>query len=242
MSFGENDTPPSSLFAVCKVDSGLICKRVRLTADVQRDVTDLFRGQDIAFHHNVDYESPFDGAWNAGEDELLTSEVPLSAQPIVDAAHANAISTEVLDTRAFSHEGIKALFMVVRNDDDALRILIQKFTTQQLLYRKFVLTLDLRNTFNRLSEPAFTLDTSLACIIENGKIKLKSLHKLRSIIDASEIYREASDAEVRTFALHSKFSVGNVDRFSRAASSILPRSLLSRIPSATMLLISLRMV
>ena len=223
MSFEENDTPPSSLFAVCKVDSGLICKRVRLTADVQRDVTGLFRDQDIAFHRNVDYESPFDGAWNAGEDELLTSEVPPSAQPIVDAAHANAISTEVLDTHAFSHEGIKALFLVVRNDDDALRILIQKFTAQQLLYRKFVLTLDLSNTFNRLSEPAFTLDTSLACIIENGKIKFKSLQKLRSIIDIAEIYREATDVEVRTFALHRKFHVGNVDRFVDDADLVIRR-------------------
>lgn len=221
MSFGDNDTPPSSLFAVCKVDSDLICKRVRLTADVQRDVTGLFRSQETAFHHNVDYEIPFDGTWKADEDEILSLEVPPSAQPIVDAADANAISAEVLDTHAFSHEGIKALFMVVRHDD-ALRILIQRFTAQQLLDRKFVLTLD-RNTFNRLSEPGFTLDTSLTCIIENGKIKFKSLQKLRSIIDIAEIYREATDVEVRTFALHRKFHVGNVDRFVDDADLVIRR-------------------
>lgn len=218
--------PPSSLFAVCRLDPDLICKRVRLDADVQREVTDLFHNQYIDFRHNVDYERPFDGAWKADEDEILTFDIPPSAQPIVDATHANVISAEVLDTSAFSEESIKALFTIVRYDD-ALRILIQRFTARQLLDHKFVLTLD-RNTFNRLSKPGFTLDTSLTCIIENGKIKFKSLQKLRSIIDVAEIYREATDVEVREFALHSKFSVGDVDRFVADADQII-RGLISSI-------------
>lgn len=212
--------PPSSLFAVCRLDPDPICKRVRLAADVQHEVTDLFHNQYIDFHHNVD-ERPFDGAWKADEDEIMTFDIPPSAQPIVDAAHANVISAEVLDTSAFSEESIKALFTIVRHDD-ALRILVQRFTARQLLDHKFVLTLD-RNTFNRLSKPGFTLDTSLTCIIEDGKIKFKSLQKLRSIIDVAEIYREATDVDVRKFALHSKFSVGDVNRFVADADQIIRR-------------------
>lgn len=205
-----------SLFAACRIDSDLICKRVRLSADVQSEVTNLFERQEDSFRHNVAYEIPFDGDWNADKDELLTFEIPPSAQPIVDTASANAISVDILDTSSFYDEDIKALFVVVRHDDTP-KILIQRFTARQLLDRKFVLSLDITldhsNTFNRLSAPAFALDTFLTCIIEDGRLKFKSIHNLRSIIDVAEIYREASDVEVREFALHSKFSVGDVDRF-----------------------------
>jgi DNA-binding IclR family transcriptional regulator len=77
--------------------------------------------------------------------------------------------------------------------------LVQPFTAQQLLERKFAL-LQQQNVFQRLTEPAFTMASDLACIIEDGLIKFKSQQKLRAIINLVEIYRAATDSEVETFA------------------------------------------
>ena len=88
--------------------------------------------------------------------------------------------------------------------------------THQILSRKFLLHLQ-GNAFRRLKDTAFTLDTSLTCIIEEGLIKFKSQHKLRSIIDLREIYREATDQEVKDFAEHSKLHIADMGAFLEAA-------------------------
>ena len=81
-----------------------------------------------------------------------------------------------------------------------------------MLSRKFAIFLS-GNAFRRLTDPAFTLDTSLTCIIEADILKFKSLAKLRSIIDMTEIYREATDAEVRRFAGHNSLHVSDIAEF-----------------------------
>ena len=105
------------------------------------------------------------------------------------------------------------MFIAIRDNNEPV-VYIQRFTSQQLLKRKLTLVLD-GNAFRRLSPPAFTLDTSLTCIIESGKVKFKSLQKLRSIIDIAELYREATDEEVHQFACHDSFSVFDRDEFVR---------------------------
>ncbi|MDV6329061.1 DUF4868 domain-containing protein, partial [Idiomarina sp. Sol25] len=99
-----------------------------------------------------------------------------------------------INAAAFAGEGIKALFTGV-SANGATKVLVQRFTSQQVLERRFAL-LQQGNAFRRLTEPAFTLDNALACIIEGGTIKFKSQHKLRSIINMLDIYRAATDQEV----------------------------------------------
>lgn len=73
------------------------------------------------------------------------------------------------------------------------------------------------NAFRRLSDPAFSLDTGLTCVIEDGKVKFRSFHKLRAIINLIDVYRAATDQEVQDFAAHAHFEITNAGSFLAAA-------------------------
>lgn len=105
----------------------------------------------------------------------------------------------------------KAVFSGQPRDGGAT-ILVQRFTAQQLLERKFAF-FQQQNAFQRLTEPAFTMASDLACIIEDGLIKFKSQQKLRAIINLVEIYRAATDSEVETFATHPNLHIDDVEAF-----------------------------
>ena len=81
-----------------------------------------------------------------------------------------------------------------------------------MLSNKFALVLQ-GNVFRRLADQAFTLDTSLTCILEDGKLKFKSFHKMRSIINLSDFYREATEPEIRSFAENQIFEVPDMEMF-----------------------------
>ena len=132
-----------------------------------------------------------------------------------EAVRGNAISVPEIDADKFNEEGIKAFFMGRVEASDEAKILVQQFTSRQALEGKATLFMD-GKIFHKLPGPAFTLDSSLTCIIEGGMIKFKSQHKLRSIIDLREIYREATDQEVKGFAGHPRLIVEDVDEFTKA--------------------------
>ena len=200
-----------NLFAVCRSNGDLIAKHVRLEESVQREVEAQFDEQETEFRDGVTIEIPFDGRWQPDSEELLTIDVPQDAKIFEATINANAVSFQDVDTKAFLDEGIKALFTGVSNDGST-KVLVQRFTQQQRLERGFSLLMS-GNIFRRLSEPAFSLDTSLTCIIEEGKIKFKSQQKLRSIINLLDIYRAATDQEVEAFAGHANLEVADVAAF-----------------------------
>lgn len=210
---------PQNLFAACRNDQGdLIVKRVRLNANVQQQVEAIFASQEAAFRNGVTSEVQFDGTWTPDEDEFLTIDVPAEAQVFGDAITANATAVQDVDTTAFAQEGIKALFtgMIVNGSP---KVLVQRFTSQQVLERRFALLQD-GNAFRHLSEPAFTLDNGLACIIEGGLIKFKSQFKLRSIINMIDIYRAATDQEVQAFAGHAALHVTDIQAFTEMTNQV----------------------
>lgn len=200
-----------NLFAACRPDGTLQAKRVRLHPQVQGQVVEIFDQQERRFRDGCPNEVPFDGRWQPDEDELLTIPLPDEARIFVDTLAANALSIDHLNTSAFASEGIKALFSG-QPRNGGTTILVQPFTAQQLLEHKFAF-FQQQDAFQRLTEPAFTMASDLACIIEDGLIKFKSQQKLRAIINLIEIYRAATDSEVEAFASHPNLHVGNVETF-----------------------------
>lgn len=215
-----------NLFAACRHNGSLVVRRVRLDANIQTGIEALFSEQETSFRNGITEEVDFNGAWNPESNELLTIDVPQEAEIFEETINANATSIQDIDTSNFGEEGIKALFTGSIVDGNT-KVIVQKFTSQQMLERKFSLLHD-GNAFRKLTEPAFTLDTALTCIIEGGKIKFKSQHKLRSIIDMQDIYREATEQEVKGFSAHESLSVANVDSFLEQADQV-TRKLISAI-------------
>ncbi len=202
---------PQNLFAACRIDNELRAKRVHLGKSVQRDVETIFKDQEEDFRRGVTDEVNFDGDWKPEPNEFLTIDIPQEAQILVDTINSNAVSVPSINTKEFGQEGIKALF-AGSSSNGSTKVLIQQFSSRQMLSNKFALVLK-GNAFRRLDDQAFTLDTSLTCILEDGKLKFKSFHKMRSIIDLSDFYREATETEVRSFAKHPAFEVVDVERF-----------------------------
>lgn len=200
-----------NFFAACRHNGSLVVRRVRLDATVQAAVAALFASQEGAFRNGVDTEVDFNGTWNPEDNEMLTIDIPTEAEIFEDAINANATSIQDIDTSNFADEGIRALFTGA-TVSGVTKVLVQRFTSMQVLQRKWAL-LQAGNAFRQLTEPAFSLDNSLTCIIEDSKIKFKSQHKLRSIIDMQDIYKEATDQEVRDFSAHASLEVADVDAF-----------------------------
>lgn len=200
-----------NLFAACRVNGNLVAKRVRLDAAVQQQVESVFCDQEATFRRGVASEVPFDGSWTPDEDEFLTIDIPIEAAIFADAINANAVAIPDINTSAFGDEGIKAIF-TGGNLNGSTKVLVQRFTSLQMLERKFAL-LQHGNAFRRLTDAAFSLDTALTCIIEDNKIKFKSLQKMRSIIDMFAIYRTATDQEVQNFARHASLDVPDIANF-----------------------------
>ena len=202
---------PQNLFAACKEDGVLIAKRVRLDATVQQDVEDLFSRQEDDFREDVTEEVEFDGSWKPDTDEFLAIDVPEDAEFFEQTIRADATAVQDIDTDNFLDEDIKALFtgrVVNRN----VIVLVQRFTSQQVLSKKFSL-LQRGNAFRQLTDNAFTFDSKLTCIIEGDKVKFKSLFNLRSIINMTDLYREATSQEVRTFGAHQRLHVADMENF-----------------------------
>lgn len=202
---------PQNLFGACRVNGRLVAKRVRLDKDVQGAVENVFREQEEQFRRGVEEEVEFDGSWKPDDNEVLFVDIPDDARMFVETIEANAVAIPDMDIRRFAQEDIRALFTGTANGGGT-KVLIQQFSGRQVLSRRFSL-LQHGNAFRRLSDSAFTFDSSLTCIAEEGRLKFKSFHKMRGIVDLSGIYRAATDQEVRDFANHATFEVARPEEF-----------------------------
>jgi len=215
-----------TLLAYCKNAQGNVVKRIPMTNPVQNRLEAVFLSQEVAFRAGRPNEVAFDGDWNPDEDELLTLDISPEVSAVIDAANGNALALPVIDTAHFEAENIKALITVASNGA-ATRLLVQRFTAMQLLNRRRALLLH-NNNFRELNEPAFTIGTSLSCIIENGLIKFDSYHNLRAIFDLIEFYQEATDADIDTIAAHASINIVDLNTFKDEATQTL-RKLIHKV-------------
>jgi hypothetical protein len=221
-----------TLLAYCKNNQGNAVKRIPMTNPVQQGLENLFADQENNFRVNRPNEVEFNGDWKPDEDELITLDVTPEVNLLVQAAEGNALALPVIDTANFESEGIKAIFTSTGNVG-ATRLRIQRFTGQQLLNRRRALLLQ-NNNFRELYETAFTIGTSLACVVENGLLKFDSYHNLRAIFDLSEFFEEATDEDIDEFSAHASISIQDVVAFKGSASQTI-RKLVHKVLNSDVL-------
>jgi hypothetical protein len=209
----------ANLLALCRTNGELQIKRVSVTQTVQDKVEGLFKAQAAAFLDGVSEEVEFGGDWKPDADEILVMDAPAEAATLTVAVAGNPMALAVIDAAAFGGENIKALCVSV-GDGGNQRILIQLFTAQQILARRFSLLLD-GDTFKELTAPAFTLDNYIHAIIENGKLKFKSFFNVKRIFSLNQLYEEASDAQIDVFCAHESLSIPDVAGFKGQADQII---------------------
>lgn len=206
---------PVNLLALCKPQTVISVKRVKVSHDVQNQLEGIFIEQERAFFAGVDEEIEFDGGWHPEANQLLYAPLTDEARQVFQAAQGNLVALPEVNVQAFANEGIRALAVVMQRDGTK-RLLMQEFSSRQLLERRFSLVLD-GDTFNRLTSPTFTLGTTLAGVIEGDRIKFQKFNRIKLIFDLMNLYQEATDAEIDTFCGLETLSVGNADAFKAMA-------------------------
>lgn len=189
----------------------MIVKRVKIIQGVQEKIDSIFHAQVASFLDGVSEEIAFGGDWKPDPDELLFIDKPDEVAIIFAAMELNPISLPTVDAKNFVSEGIRALF-IKRGG----RILMQSFTAQQILARRFSLMLD-GDTFKEITEPAFTLDNYLVAIIEDDKLKFKSFFNIKRIFSLSQFYHEATDLQVEEFCSHPSLAIEDISDFKEIA-------------------------
>lgn len=201
--------------AICHIRGEQVIKRISLNQNVQNQIDNLFNAQEQSFRENVDEEIAFNGDWKPDENQILVCDITDNAQAILHAISENALALPELDADNFINEGIKAI-VTGRGMAGFERVLIQTFTPQQILSKKFSLLLD-NNMFNKLDKPSFSLGTSISAIIENGQIKFKSYHKVRTIFELTNYYQEATDEDIDQFSQHNVMQINDLQAFKELA-------------------------
>ncbi|MER8646713.1 Kiwa anti-phage protein KwaB-like domain-containing protein [Mesorhizobium sp. M1252] len=206
---------PVNLLALCKQPGGLSVRRIRVSADVQNQLDGIFIQQEQAFYEGVTEEVQFDGGWKPEANELLYAPVTPEAAAVFEAAQVNLVAMPEVNPAAFSEANIRGLAVVVEREG-APRLLIQGFSAAQILDRRFSLILD-GNTFNRLTHAAFSIGSQLVASIENGRIKFKNFSRIKLLFDLTNLYQEATDAELDTFCDLPVLQIDNVVHFKHVA-------------------------
>ncbi|MEN5246156.1 DUF4868 domain-containing protein [Brucella pseudintermedia] len=202
---------PTNLLAICRQNGSLQLKRVSTTKDVQDSLGAIFTSQEQKFNEGVTTEVPFDGGWKPDDHEMLVATSTQEMASIWNASLQNLTALQELDAVNFQTESIKAL-AVVAGDGGNRRLLLQVFSSRQILDRSFALILS-GNTFRQLSEPSFCLGTSLTGILDANHIRFKSYSNVRTIFDLASLYVAATDAQIDTFAQHSSLHVADITAF-----------------------------
>ena len=162
-----------------------------------RQLEGVFIQQEQTFLDGVNEEVAFDGGWSPEPNELLYLTLTDEATAVLQAAQGNVVALPEVNAAAFSQENIRALAVLMRHTAGP-RLLLQEFSPRQSLERRFSLVLD-GDTFSRLTQPAFSIGASLAGIIENGRIKFRRFSRIKLIFDLTNLYQEATDAELDSF-------------------------------------------
>jgi hypothetical protein len=204
-----------NLLALCRHGGRLHVKRVNLVQTVQEKLAGLFHAQANAFLDGISEEVEFGGDWKPDADEILVIDAPQEVSVITDALNGNLVELPSIDAANFIGENIKALFVAVATGAGT-RVLLQMFTAQQILARRFSLLLE-GNSFKELTAPAFTLDNYLVAIIEDGKLKFKNFHNVKRIFELTQFYEEASDQEIDAFCGHESLVVADITTFKAVA-------------------------
>ena len=222
-----------NLFAMCRDASNqAVIKRVQIARSVQGKLSGIFQQQASSFMDGVDEEIQFGHGWKPDQDEILYIESSVEQGDMLRAV-ANVAEIDTLNVDSIGLDNIKGLF-VVNGTAENPRILVQAFAAQQNLERKGFALIFQNDVFREVSEPAFTLNSSLCAIIEGGRIKFKSFHILKRVFMLQNFYTEATDAQIDSFCEHEHFA--SVDSVAiKAACSQPIRSLINAVSRANVL-------
>jgi Domain of unknown function (DUF4868) len=171
---------------------------ITLSGDIQGVLAGIFADYEREFRKDVEDELPFDGGYSPDSNQLTVMKLTEQMAELAGQIEAGAIGRDRYDPTVRSPEEIRALAW---SDEEPgrNRILIQNFTRAQTLSRRIALWFD-GNTFTRLDDRALLIGNRIDAIVEGGVIRFKKFSVLKQIFDMVEVYRAATDQDIRRFS------------------------------------------
>lgn len=134
------------------------------------------------------------------------------------------VGRERYDPSTIPPERLRGLAWAPEEQDG--RILVQNFNRTQALSRKMAIFFS-GETFTTLEEPALVIGDRIDAILERNSIKFKKFSTIKQIFDLSDIYREASDQDIRQFFATGSVHINNIDAFCSIANTTARKLLFS---------------
>lgn len=163
---------------------------------LQIELTEEFAGQRRMFFEQHPGQVAFEADYTPDELEMLYIEgfqLPANMR----SALQNPLSVQHL-----TDEELPAVRGLFTGSPNGKQISLQVFDRRRLLStRGFSLTLH-KGTFRKLTDGGLTLDTKLAAAVEDNRLYFHSFALARRLFDLSDYFREATDADLATFAEH----------------------------------------
>src|ERR1700752_1939073 len=172
--------------------------RIQLTADLQREMDDIFNSQEQRFKAASEEQIHFDGKYKPDEGECLF----IDDYEDIDGLHeavANPLGIPQIAPDAAQLEMIKALFMG-KTQEGRRVALVQNFDRRRILSNKGYAIFHSDDVFRKVEGVGLTIGTTLSAILEDSRLSFFSFHAARQIFDLSQYYREATDDDLNDFA------------------------------------------
>jgi hypothetical protein len=172
--------------------------RIPLTAEVQREMDEIFSNQERRFKASSEEQIAFDGKYKPDEGECLYIDDYDDIDGLHDAI-ANPLGVPQIAADAEEFEKIKALFMG-RSQDGKRIALVQNFDKRRILSAKGFSVFFSADVFRKLEGIGLTIGSSLSAILEDSRLSFFSFHSARQVFDLSQYFREATDEDLNNFA------------------------------------------
>lgn len=186
--------------------AGTILQRVRVAADVQRDLSVKFLEMAAEWGGDELQRKPYAPTFHPNGKQV--TQIRNFAVPKV---YTDAL-TSAQDIPAFtfpipaSHSLRAVLAVETRQPAGESRFLFQACDQRQVLGRRFVLFQD-NSTFRRLDGRGLTITDSLAAVIQGGELLFKSYFQAKRFLPLDHLYTEASDEQVTALFAHPKLKL-----------------------------------
>lgn len=221
-----------NLFALCKKNGEYNIKRIPLEKTIQKEIEEIFLDQANIFMTSYTSVCEFTGSWKSEDDELFYLKSPGYIDKLFNTVISNNSTLDLLHIEEYDQNPIKALFTY---DDKKKEVLVQRFVKTQILGRKYALFLD-KNIYNKIDQPAITLDSKLLCIISNGTMFFNNFSNMRMSFDMKEFYVEATNIEIESYFKNNsnKILINDISYFTQHANQTI-RKLINNLNKSSVL-------
>lgn len=195
-------------------DSPEVC-RLPVTAELQRELSDLFKQQLEAFGLDRAEHVEYDPSYKPDDDELLVVrgfKLPESIPELARAVDAPLLTDAHIDAG-----NVRALVGVPHGTRENSLLCFQAVDARQLLKRERVNLFMSGDHFTREERSGLVVRDALTAVYAKGDLFFPSEPPVRRFLDLSPVFSEATAPQVRAFLRHKLFAVDDEDALLRLA-------------------------